>query len=155
LLDHDYAHRDGRPSQFFAWCEQCDLDFFETIRTVYIAAYIENHSGAPPTIKQHLAAIRMLFDWLVVGQVVAMNPVSSVRGPKHVVHCGKTPVLQSDHARALLDSIQTDSIVGLRDRAVIGLMCYTFARVSAAVHMRVEDYYQNGKRWVVPPPRKR
>src|SRR5204863_5109868 len=60
---------------------------------------------------------------------------------------GKTPVLKSDEARLLLDSIQIDSIVGLRDRALIGMMCYTFARVSAAVHMRVEDYFQNGKRW--------
>src|SRR3977135_194378 len=76
-----------------------------------------------------------------------MNPASSVRGPKHVVKRGKTPVLKAHRARALTDSIKTESIVGLRDRAIIGLMCYTFARVSAAVHMRVEDYYENGKRW--------
>ncbi|HXI41177.1 MAG TPA: tyrosine-type recombinase/integrase, partial [Bryobacteraceae bacterium] len=78
-----------------------------------------------------------------------MNPASSVRGPKHVVHRGKTPVLKADQARMLLDSIKTDSVVGLRDRAIIGLMCYTFARVSAMVSMRVEDYYENGKRgWI-------
>jgi integrase/recombinase XerD len=76
-----------------------------------------------------------------------MNPASSVRGPKYVVKRGKTPVLTADQARQLLDSIKTDSVVGLRDRALLGLMCYTFARVSAMVHMRVEDYYQNGKRW--------
>jgi site-specific recombinase XerD len=134
-------------TQFFAWCERRGLHSLETIRPVHIAAYIENHQGAPPTVKQHLAAIRMLFDWLVIGQIVPMNPASSVRGPKYVVHRGKTPVLKSDQARALLDSIETDTVVGLRDRALIGLMCYTFARVSATVHMRVEDYYQNGKRW--------
>ena len=60
---------------------------------------------------------------------------------------GKTPVLKADQARTLLDSIRLDSIVGLRDRALIGLMCYTFARVSAMVHMGTEDYYQNAKRW--------
>jgi integrase/recombinase XerD len=76
-----------------------------------------------------------------------MNPAASVRGPKYVVKRGKTPVLKADQARALLDSIEPDSIVGLRDRAVIGLMCYTFARVGAVVGMKVEDYYQNGKRW--------
>jgi len=70
-----------------------------------------------------------------------------VRGPKHVVKRGKTPVLKADQARTLLDSIETDTIVGLRDRALLGVMCFTFARVSAAVHVRVEDYYQNGKRW--------
>jgi integrase/recombinase XerD len=134
-------------SQFFAWCEEHGLYTLDQIRPVVIAAYIENHLGAPPTVEQHLAAIRMLFDFLVTGQVVPMNPASSVRGPKYVVRRGKTPVLKADQARMLLDSIKTDTIVGLRDRAIIGLMCYTFARVSAMVHMRVEDYYENGKRW--------
>jgi integrase/recombinase XerD len=134
-------------TQFFAWCEKHHVQTLEQITPVAIAAYIEQHPGAAPTVKQHLAAIRMLFDFLVTGQVVPMNPASSVRGPKHVVRCGKTPVLKADQARMLIDSIKTDSIVGLRDRAIIGLMCYTFARVSAMVHMRVEDYYQNGKRW--------
>ncbi len=89
----------------------------------------------------------MLFDWLVMGQVVPMNPASSVRGPKHVAKRGKTPVLKAEQARQLLDSIPTDNIVGLRDRAILGLMCYTFARVGAVVSMKVDDYYQNGKRW--------
>jgi len=127
-------------TQFFAWCEQ---------HPVVIGVYIETHPGAAPTVKQHLAAIRMLFDFLVTGQIVPTNPASSVRGPKHVVHRGKTPVLKADQARTLIDSIKTDSIIGLRDRALIALMCYTFARVSAMVHMRVEDYYENGKRWSV------
>ena len=104
---------------------------------------------AAPTVKQHLAAIRMLFDFLVTGQVIPMNPAASVRGPKHVVKRGKTPVLTADQARTLLGSTKTDSVIDLRDRAIIGLMCYTFARVSAVVHVRVEDYYLNGKRsWI-------
>src|SRR5207247_7608109 len=82
-----------------------------------------------------------------IGQIVTVNTAASVRSPKHVVKRGKTPVLKADQARALLDSIDTSTIVGLRDRALLGIMCYTFARVSAAVGMRVEDYYQNGKRW--------
>jgi site-specific recombinase XerD len=139
-----YAHA---VKQFFAWCDAHRVRSLEQINPVIIAAYIENHPAAAPTVKQHLAAIRMLFDFLVTGQVVPMNPASSVRGPKHVVKVGKTPVLKADQARALLDSIKIDSIVGLRDRAIIGTMCFTFARVSAMVHMRVEDYYQNGKRW--------
>src|SRR5579863_1609480 len=134
-------------TQFFAWCEKHRVYSLQEIKPVVIAAYIEHHPAAPPTVKQHLAAVRMLFDWLVIGQVVPMNPASSVRGPKHVVKVGKTPVLKADQARALIDSIKLDSIIGLRDRAIIGFMCYTFARVSAMVHMRVEDYYQNGKRW--------
>lgn len=133
--------------QFFAWCEKRRVYTLDAIRPIVIASYIENHPGAAPTVKQHLAAIRMLFDFLVTGQIVPMNPAASVRGPKHVVHRGKTPVLKADQARTLLDSIKLGSIVGLRDRAIIGLMCYTFARVSAIVNMRVEDYYENGHRW--------
>ena len=102
-----------------------------------------------PSVKQHLAAIRMLFDWLVTGQVVAMNPAHSVRGPKHVVRRGKTPVLTADEARALLDSIDTSTLVGLRDRALISVMTFAFARIGAVVAMRVEDYYPQGKRWWV------
>jgi integrase/recombinase XerD len=133
--------------QFFAWCEKHRVFTLEEIKPIVIAAYIENHPAAAPTVKQHLAAIRMLFDFLVTGQVVPMNPAASVRGPKHVVHREKTPVLKADQARTLIDSIKIDSIIGLRDRAIIGLMCFTFARVSAMVHMRVDDYYQNGHRW--------
>jgi site-specific recombinase XerD len=136
-------------TQFFAWCEKHRVHTLQEINPVAVAAYIENHEGAPPTVKQHLAAIRMLFDYLVTGQVIPVNPAASVRGPKYVVRRGKTPVLKADQARALLDSIKTDSVVGLRDRAIIALMCYTFARVSAMVNMRVYDYYENGKRsWV-------
>ncbi len=139
-----YAHA---AIQFFAWCEAHRVQTLEHVRPVIVAAYIEQHPAAAPTVKQHLAAIRMLFDFLVTGQIIPMNPAASVRGPKYVVKRGKTPVLTALEARLLLDSIKTDAIVGLRDRAIIGLMCYTFARVSAMVHMRVDDYFQNGKRW--------
>lgn len=111
---------------------------------IVIAAYVENHPMAAPTMKQHLVAIRMLFDFLVTGQIVQMNPASSVRGPKHVVHRGKSPVLKADQTRVLLDLIKIDSFVGLRDRAIVGLTCHTFARVSATVNLKTEDYYQNG-----------
>jgi site-specific recombinase XerC len=91
----------------------------------------------------------MLFDWLVTGQVVATNPAHSVRGPKHVVKTGKTTVLDADQARKLLDSIDTSTLVGLRDRALISVMTFAFARIGAVVAMRVEDYYPKGKRWWV------
>jgi site-specific recombinase XerD len=135
--------------QFFSWCEGRGVRDLPQVRPVLIAAYIEQLqlTHSPPTVKQHLAAVRMLFDWLVVGQIVEVNPASSVRGPKYVVKRGKTPVLKADVARLLLDSIKIDSIVGLRDRALLGIMCYTFARVSAVVHMKTDDYYQQGKRW--------
>jgi site-specific recombinase XerD len=130
--------------EFFAWCEGRGLRL-QDIEPISVAGYIEHHPGVKPTVKQHLAAIRMLFDYLVIGRVLSMNPAGSVRGPKHVVKRGKTPVLTADQARILLDSIDTNSIVGLRNRALIGVMVYTFARVGAVISMQVEDYYQNGK----------
>ena len=102
-----------------------------------------------PTVKQRLAAIRHLFDWLVTGQVIPVNPAASVRGPSHSVKRGKTPVLDPSEARALLDSIDVTTPVGLRDRALIGLMVYSFARIGAALAMKVEDVYvQNRRLWV-------
>ncbi len=139
--------------QFFDWCEARGLTSLHAIEPLHVAAYLETHAGAVPTVKQHLAAVRMLFDWLVIGQVISANPAHSVRGPRHVVARGKTPVLSSSQARQLLDSIsltQRDGsadVAGLRDRALIAIMIFSFARVSAAASMRVEDYYPDGKRW--------
>jgi integrase/recombinase XerD len=133
-------------AQFLNWCENRGASL-QDIKPVIVAAYIEQHPGAVPTIKQHLAAINMLLDWLVTGQVLPMNPAASVRAPRYSIKKGKTPALTSAEARKLLDSIDTSHAVGLRDRALIALMAYSFARVSAVVHMRVRDYYANGKRY--------
>ena len=113
-----------------------------------IAAYIEGlqRELAAPSVKQHLAAIRRLFDYLVTGGVLPHNPAAAVRGPKHVVKVGKTPVLTEEEARALFDSIDTRTLVGLRDRALLAVMTYSFARVGAVVKMEVRDYYTQGKR---------
>src|SRR5216683_8107421 len=95
---------------------------------------------AKPSVKQHLAAARQLFDYLVTGGILPSNPAGAVRGPKYVVKRGKTPVLSSDQARHLLDSIDVTAMSGIRDRALIGVMVYSFARVSAVATLRVEDY---------------
>lgn len=174
--------------QFLEWCDARNFALGD-LRPFHVAAYVEElpkrpsherlftrkaRNGRPfgayaetlpleaPSVKQHLAAIRMLFDWLVIGQVVPFNPATSVRGPKHVVKRGKTPVLSAEDARRLLDSIpltrkvrqagvetEVADLVGLRDRALIGVMVYSFARVGAVVGMKVEDYYENGRRsWI-------
>jgi site-specific recombinase XerD len=134
---------------FFEWCSARGYSELHQLEPMTVAAYVEQlgNTQSKPTVKQHLAAIRMLFDWLVVGQVLPTNPASAVRGPTHVVKRGKTPVLSPEDARRLLDSIDTTTLVGLRDRALIGAMVYSFARVSAVVGMLVEDYYPEGKRW--------
>jgi len=136
---------------FATWCDRQAIHELRHIEPVHVAAYVEGLQGrlAAPSVKLHLAGIRMLFDWLVVGHVLTVNPASSVRGPKHKVKKGKTPILAPEEARELLDSIDASSAVGLRDRALIALMIYTFARVGAALKMRVEDIYVQSRRtWV-------
>jgi len=87
-----YARACGR---FFTWCDEHGLTL-TTIRPHDVATYIEmlQETHAAPGVKQQLAAVRMLFDWLITGQIVPANPASAVRGPKHVVKTGKTPVLE-------------------------------------------------------------
>src|ERR1041385_2874850 len=113
-------------SQFSKWCEQRKISL-DQVQPVHVAAYIEQlmKTHSKPTVKQHLAAIRMLFDWLVTGQVVPANPAHSVRGPKHSVKKGKTSVLSPEEMRTLLDSIRLRDkkdrplLIGFRDRALI------------------------------------
>ena len=134
---------------FLRWCEARGLAELRQIQPVHVAAYVEELSRelAAPSVKQHLACLRMLFDWLVTGQVLPSNPAHSVRGPRHSVMKGATAVISSEEARELLASIDISHVVGLRDRALIGVMAYSFARVSAVVNLRVEDYYPQKKRW--------
>jgi integrase/recombinase XerD len=136
---------------FSAFCAEHGIVDLAKVEPIHVAAFVEAqlklHSR--PTVKLRLAGLRMLFDWMVVGQILPVNPAHAVRGPKHSQRRGKTPVLQADEARTLIDAIDTTSLPGLRDRALIGLMVYTFARVGAAVSMKVEDFFVQGRRgWV-------
>ena len=134
--------------QFLAWCEARGL-VLEAVSPLHVAAYIRTHPGSAPTVKQHLAAIRMLGDWLVVSQVIPVNPAAAVRGPKHVVTKGATPVLSPAEARRLLEAIDTAALAGRRDRALVSVMLYSFARVSAVIGMRRQDYFrQESRGWL-------
>jgi site-specific recombinase XerD len=136
---------------FLAWCETAGVRSIGDVHPLHVATWIEGLAGevSVPTVKLRLAALRHLFDWLVLGQVVPVNPAAAVRGPRHVVKSGKTAVLDPTEARALLDSIDISTPAGLRDRALIGLMVYSFARIGAALGMRVEDVFtQNRRLWV-------
>ena len=159
-----YAHAVGR---FSGWCETRGFRL-KQLTPIHVAAYVEDlgpqqdphRQLAKPSVKQHLAAIRMLFDYLVIGQIMPHNPAASVRGPKYVIKKGKTPVLSQEEARSLFAAMAPKkkeaadvadleppwSISALRDRALIGAMVYSFARIGAVLGMNVEDYYQQGKR---------
>jgi site-specific recombinase XerD len=165
-INNDHTRRAymNATRRFAAWCAQRNLDELSGVQPFHVAAFIKDLQAevSPPTVKQHLAALRMLLDWLVTGHVIDVNPAHAVRGPKYVVKKGKTPVLAADEARTLLDSIpivkavaedgaavDRPDLVGLRDRALIGLMAYSFARVGAVLQMKVGDYFvQERRRWV-------
>ena len=137
--------------EFFTWMESRRLSSLSAITPIHVAAWIERKTKtqSPLTVKQHLAALRHLFDWLVTGQIIPVNPASSVRGPAHSYSIGKTPILSSEEARHLLQSFPTDTVTELRDRALIAFMTYTFARVSASLAMNVKDvFYKQNRLWV-------
>jgi len=140
-----------RAVRFFCeWCDACQFELLHVEPTI-VAAYIEEiqQKYADGSVKVHLAAIRMLFDYFVTGGLLPFNPAQAVKGPKLVVVKGKTPVLSAADARTLLDSIDTSRIVGLRDRALIATMVYSFARIGATLKMNVDDVWLNGRRcWI-------
>ena len=84
--------------EFAAWWEDQRIGELQDIEPVHIATYVETLQIrlAAPSVKVHLAAVKMLFDWLVIGQVLAINPAAVVRGPKHSVKQGSTPVLSKE-----------------------------------------------------------
>jgi site-specific recombinase XerD len=110
--------------KFAEFCGARGVHDLSHVRPIHVAGYVESlrNDFAKPTVKQYLAAIRMLFDRLVVGLIIGVNSAHAVRGPKHVVKKGRTPVLNREEARALLASIDVSTLTGLRDRALIGVM---------------------------------
>jgi site-specific recombinase XerD len=161
-------------NEFFDWLERLpefggqDGDFFK-IATEHVATYREWLVKSPAlmkmrtgqaiekrrsvtTVKLKMSAIRSLFRWLKEGGILAEDPAASVRAPKHSVSSGKTPVLTGSEAALILDKITLDlenkpnDLVALRDRALIGVMTFTLARISAAVGMTVSDVFLQGKR---------
>jgi site-specific recombinase XerD len=141
----------GAAREFFAWAEQHGVSVLTDVRPLHVASWVESLKGrySIPSVKLKLTAVTMLFDWLVVRQVMMNNPAKSVRSPRYSLSVGKTPVLSSSEARELLDVIDTSSLIGLRDRALVGLMLYTFVRIGAALAMKRSDVvFRQSRMWV-------
>ncbi|MDV3351282.1 tyrosine-type recombinase/integrase [Leptothoe sp. LEGE 181152] len=134
-------------TKFFDWLESLYPGLeIDQINSIVISRYIELHLGSALTKNQHLSAIRSLFRWLSIGGVVIDNPAAEVRGVKHRVKVGKTPVFSDEEMVQLLSSIDTSHVVGLRDKALIATMFYSFARIGAVLGMDVKDFFHKGKR---------
>jgi site-specific recombinase XerD len=153
-IDNDNTRRAyGRAlASFFLFLEDGGREHLEDIGPLDVRDYLEaakSNGLSTATLKLHMAAVRMLFDHLVTGGVLEHNPALSVRAPRHSVRKGKTPILTAEEAGELLRSIEMDTILGLRDRALIGVMVFTFARISAACGMNVGDVFHQSRRvWV-------
>lgn len=135
-------------SDFVLWAERHSIRSLDDVRAIHVAGWVEDmmERYATATVKQHLAGVSMLFDWLVVHQLLTSNPATSVRGPRQRLAKGKTPALDPEEARTLISSIDVSAVIGLRDRALIGTMLYSFARVGAALAMNVEDVFTQRRR---------
>src|SRR5258708_17855070 len=141
-----YYHAIG---EFLDWCQRAGFRHLEDIEPIHVAAYIESHSGSAATIKQHMAAIRMLFSWLTEKGILAMNPAREVKTPRFSRSEGKTPAPPHEEVQNLLDSIDVSHLIVLPDRALLCVMSYTFARIGAVVSLKPQDYFQIGKRSVI------
>lgn len=133
------------------WLEASGVMEISSIRPIHVATWVEGlkRRYSTASVKLKLAGVKMLFDWLVTGGVISTNPAASVKSPRHIVRKGKTPVLDPSEARQLIDAIDISTVIGLRDRALIGTMIYSFARIGAALTMTVGDVYmQNRRLWI-------
>jgi site-specific recombinase XerD len=134
--------------RFLAWCEEEKAEL-RRITPGMVGNYLDELKGSPATKNQHLAAIRRFFDKLVLRHAILLNPASSVRGDRHQVIEGKTPEIGVELARKLLRSIDVSTVVGLRDRAAIGVMIYTAARVGAVARLTLESFDHDGTQWTL------
>jgi site-specific recombinase XerD len=127
-------------------------DRLESLTSLHVAAWMadmKRRGLSVPTQKQRLSGLRMLFQALVREQVLGANPAAAVKGPRHSAVRGKTPVLAGDEMLQLLNAIDTSTLIGLRDRALIGAMAYSFARVGAVITLKVEDvFHQKRRLWL-------
>ena len=132
--------------RFLSWSQSLGLEL-TGIAPAHVGRYLDSLPFAVTTKKLHLAALRHFFDELVTRHVIILNPAASVRSDRHQIIEGKTPEIPVEQARRLLRSIDTTHVVGLRDRAIIGILVYTAVRVGAVAALRRKDLYDLGDQY--------
>lgn len=132
--------------EFGVWAENREVRL-EAVKPYMLAAYREELQKRyhVRSVKQHLSALRKLFDQMVIDQVIPANPAASVKGPRFSARHGTTPILTDTETRRLFDSIDTTDIMGLRDKALLAVLIYAVARVGAVTGMQVRDFYPSGR----------
>lgn len=134
---------------FFKWLDESEPGIeLRQITPKMVRQYLDEHSGAVATKKQHLSALRHFFDVCVTRHAMLLNPALSVRGERHSVIEGKTPEITIKECRKLLKSIDTETLIGKRDRAIIYILIYTAARIGAVANLKVGDVYHSSDQWM-------
>jgi site-specific recombinase XerD len=134
--------------RFLSWVEGQGVEL-AAITPGMVGQYLVGLGGSAAKRNQHLAALRGFFDRLVNRHVCILNPAASVKGVKEQVIEGKTPEITVDQARALLRSVDTGHVVGLRDRAIIATLAYTACRAGAVAKLRLGDFQHDGSQYVL------
>jgi site-specific recombinase XerD len=137
--------------RFLNWAESRGLELIQ-IEPKDVGQYFDGlgkESTSVATRKQHLAAVRHFFDGLVTRHAIILNPALSVRGERYETVEGKTPEITVPQVRTLLASIDTSTVVGLRDRAIIAILVYTASRAGAVAGFRRGSFYYAGDQWML------
>jgi integrase len=133
---------------FFEFCSAYKLDL-DRVKPYHFGLWLKRHTGSVATQRQHLAAVRLLFDHLLEKGVVDINPATRAKPPRLERESAHTPVFEQNEIKAFLEAIKLDSLIDKRDKALCSVLLYGWARVSAVVALRVEDYYERkGERWL-------
>ena len=131
---------------FLQWCELRQRSLHE-VSPADVGMYLDELKHSVASKKQILAGVRHFFDGMVTRHAIALNPALSVRGERYQVLEGKTPEITIRQARKLLSSIDTDSVVGLRDKAILSILIYTASRIGAVARLRLKDLYDVGDQY--------
>ena len=133
---------------FLAFCSARQLEL-GSVKAYHVGSWLDQHPGSKSTQRQHLAAVRLLFDHLMMRGVVEYNAAARARPPRLVRESSPTPVFEEAEIVTFLDSINLNSEKDIRDRAIFCVLLYSWCRVSALINLTVVDYYERaGQRWL-------
>jgi integrase/recombinase XerD len=131
---------------FLTWIEPQEPQLAR-ITPGMVGRYFDQMRLSIPSKKLHMSAIRGFFDVLVLRHICMLNPALSVRTERYSVSEGKTPEITPQQARRLLESIDTASPSGIRDKAIIATLIFTAVRAGAVASLRTQDLVDEGNQY--------
>ena len=134
--------------KFFEFCSEYKLAL-DRLEPFHLGMFLRRHLGGVATQRQHLSAIRLLFDELLEQGVVELNPAARTKPPRLQRESSHTPVFEAAEIKAFLGAIKLECLRDVRDKALFCVLAYSWARVSAVAALNVEDYFERkGTRWL-------